>query len=361
MMSGRAEPADTTKVWRCSKQPVSRVTLLVADVTERSPERPLILVVDDERPNRELLVRLLRRHDYTVESVEDGEAALAAVERNRPDLILLDVRMPGLDGFEVCRRIKQRPATRLTPVVLVTGLNDRQHKVKGIEAGADDFLSKPFDEEELTARVRSLVRLKRYTDDLESADSVIQSLALTVEARDPYTDGHCQRLAAYATALGNTLHLPSEQIEALHQGGYLHDVGKIGIPDAVLQKQSKLTSAEFEAMKQHTVIGERLCGELRSLAAVRPIVRHHHERWDGSGYPDGLRGDQIPLLAQIVGIVDVYDAIITTRPYRAALPPAHAFEELAREAAAGIRSPYLVQAFLSIAGPTSALDPQGRR
>ena len=330
-------------------------------MTERSLHRPLILVVDDERSNRELLVRLLKRHDYTVESVEDGEAALAAVERNRPDLILLDVRMPGLDGFEVCRRIKQRPATRLTPVVLVTGLNDRQHKVKGIEAGADDFLSKPFDEEELTARVRSLVRLKRYTDDLESADSVIQSLALTVEARDPYTDGHCQRLAAYATALGTKLHLPSEQIEALHQGGYLHDVGKIGIPDAVLQKQSKLTSAEFEAMKQHTVIGERLCGELRSLAAVRPIVRHHHERWDGSGYPDGLRGDEIPLLAQIVGIVDVYDAITTTRPYRAALPPAHAFEELARESAAGVRSPYLVEAFLSIAGPTSVLDPRGRR
>lgn len=317
-------------------------------MTERPPRRPTILVVEDDRPNRELLVRLLSRHGYMVESVGDGEAALAAVEDTRPDVILLDVELPGVDGFEVCRAIKQRAATRLTPVVLVTGLHDRQHKMRGIEAGADDFLSKPVDEQELVARVGSLVRLKRYTDELESAESVIISLALTVEARDPYTEGHCQRLAAYATALGTQLNLHDDHIAALRRGGYLHDVGKIGVPDAVLHKPSTLTRAEYETMKRHTVIGERLCGELRSLAAVRPIVRHHHERCDGSGYPDGLRGDEIPLLAQIVGIVDVYDAITTTRPYRAALPPQHACEELTKDAARGLHRQDLVGEFLAL-------------
>jgi putative two-component system response regulator len=317
-------------------------------MTVRPPRRPTILVVDDERPNCELLVRLLSPHGYTVESVSDGEAALDALEEKSPDVILLDVQLPGLNGFEVCRRIKQRPATRLTPVVLVTGLQAREHKIRGIDVGADDFLSKPVDEQELVARVGSLVRLKRYTDDLESAESVILSLALTVEARDPYTEGHCQRLAAYATALGTQLNLPDDQIAALQRGGYLHDVGKIGVPDAVLQKPSKLTTAEYETMKLHAVIGERLCGELRSLAAVRPIVRHHHERRDGSGYPDGLRDDGIPLLAQIVGIVDVYDAITTTRPYRAALAPQHAYEELTTEAARGLHRQDLVGEFLAL-------------
>jgi putative two-component system response regulator len=315
---------------------------------ELRPPRATILVVEDDRANRVLLVRLLQRHGYTVDSVADGESALETFEHRGPDLVLLDVQLPGMDGFEVCRAIKQQPATRLTPVVLVTGLHDREYRMQGIDAGADDFLSKPYDEQELTARVASLVRLKRYTDELESAESIIMSLALTIEARDPYTQGHCQRLAGYATALGTQLNLDREHIAALHRGGYLHDVGKIGVPDAVLQKPSKLTSAEYDTMKQHTLIGERLCGELRSLASVRSIVRHHHERLDGSGYPDGLRGDEIPLLAQIVGIVDAYDAMTTTRPYRAALPPQHAFEELATDAARGLHRADLVEEFVAL-------------
>jgi putative two-component system response regulator len=317
-------------------------------MTEHRPLRPVILVVDDEQANRELLVRLLSSHGYLVESVSDGESALKALEEKRPDLVLLDVQLPGIGGFDVCRAIKQRPATRLTPVVLITGLHARQHRLKGIDVGADDFLSKPLDQQELIARVGSLVRLKRYTDELESAESVILSLALTVEARDPYTEGHCQRLAAYARALGERLTLHDDELASLERGGYLHDVGKIGVPDAVLQKPSSLTRAEYETMKQHTVIGERLCGNLRSLEAVRPIVRHHHERWDGSGYPDGLRGDVIPLLAQIVGIVDTYDAITTTRPYRAALPAEHAYDELTRETALGLRREDLVQEFIAL-------------
>jgi putative two-component system response regulator len=255
---------------------------------------------------------------------------------------------PGIDGFEVCRRIKQNPATRLTPVVMVTGLDERKDRIDGINAGADDFIVKPFDSQELRARVQSLIKLKRYTDDLESAESVIMSLALTVEARDVYTEGHCKRLAAYATALGEALHLSAEDLAALHRGGYLHDVGKIGIPDAVLLKPSRLTPDEFALMKDHTVIGERLCGNLRSLGLVRGIVRHHHERLDGSGYPDGLRGDHVPLLAQIVGIADVYDAVTSTRPYRAAGPAERGYEELLGDVAAGARRCDLVEAFIAL-------------
>jgi putative two-component system response regulator len=232
--------------------------------------------------------------------------------------------------------------------VLVTGLDARQNRIHGIEAGADDFIGKPFDQGELRARVRSLVRLKRYTDELESAESVILSLALTIEARDAYTDGHCQRLAYYATALGRTLGLGPEQLDALRRGGYLHDVGKIGIPDAVLRKPHALTAEEYELMKQHTVIGERLCGEMRSLVAVRPIVRHHHERRNGSGYPDKLAGDAIPLLAEIVGIADAYDAMSTDRPYRAARSAEETFQILKDEGVAGLWRPELVETLIAL-------------
>ncbi|HEY7501463.1 MAG TPA: response regulator [Vicinamibacterales bacterium] len=314
----------------------------------RNPLHGVVLIVDDEYANRDVLVRLLQSDGYIVHSAADGEAALRAVERHLPEVILLDVQMPGLDGFEVCRRIKANPLTRLTPVVMVTALQSRDDRINALEAGADDFLGKPVDGQELKARVRSLVRLKRYTDDLESAEDVILSLALTVEARDQYTDNHCQRLATYSAALGEVLGLADEELDALDKGGYLHDVGKIGIPDAVLHKTSALTHAEFELMKQHTVIGERLCGNLRSLRLVRPIVRHHHERLDGTGYPDGLVGGAVPLLAQIVSIVDGYDAMTTTRPYRDALSPEHAYKELRADAAGGLRDANLVDAFIEM-------------
>jgi putative two-component system response regulator len=308
-----------------------------------------VLVVDDIEANVELLRDVLTQEGYTVCAAYDGEAALEAVARETPDLVILDVMMPKLDGFDVCRRLKQDPATRLTPVVLVTSLSEREHKIEGINAGADDFLAKPVDTHELKARARSLVRLKHYTDDLESAEAVILGLALTIEARDAYTQGHCERLAIYATALGAQLGLRGEDLAALHRGGFLHDVGKVGIPDAVLLKEGPLAPAEYEVMKRHTVIGNTLCGEFRSLRAVRPIVRHHHERLDGSGYPDGLQGDGIPLLAQIMGVVDVYDALTTARPYRSARLPETAYEELTREAQKGWRRHTLVAEFITLA------------
>jgi len=309
-----------------------------------------VLVVDDVPQNRTLLERMLTSEGYSVTSAADGAIALQMVEAEPPDLIVSDIDMPNLNGIEFCRRVKDHPSTRLVPFILITGLADRANRIAGIEAGADDFLGKPFDSQELKARVRSLLRLKRYTDELDSAESVILSLALTVEARDPYTRGHCQRLSAYAVLLGERVGASDEQLSALHRGGYLHDVGKIGVPDAVLFKPSGLTPAEYEILKRHTVIGDRLCGDLRALALVRPIVRSHHERLDGSGYPDGLKGDGVPLLAQIISIVDEYDAITTSRPYRQALPPARAFEELWKDAKNGLLNPDLVGMFRDL-GP----------
>ncbi len=230
----------------------------------------------------------------------------------------------------------------------MTGHGAREHRIRGIHAGADDFLTKPFDAEELHARIASLARLKEYTDELESAEAILRSLALTIDARDPYTDGHCERLATFAVSLGESLGLSKEELFALNRGGYLHDIGKIGIPDSILLKPTKLTPEEFELMKQHTLIGDRLCGELRSLRLVRTIVRHHHEALDGSGYPDRLRGAEVPLLAQIVGIVDLFDAVTTSRPYRSALPREYAFSELRSECARGRRDPQLVEPFIAL-------------
>jgi putative two-component system response regulator len=295
-----------------------------------------------------LLERLLKKQGYQVVPVTSGAEAIATVRVRQVDLVLLDVQMPGANGFEICARLKGSPETRLIPVALVTGLNAREHKIRGLQAGADDFISKPFDPEELQARVTSLVRLKQYTDDLDSTEGILRSLALIIEARDQYTDGHCERLSQYAVALGKALGRSPEDLAALDRGGYLHDIGKIGIPDALLLKPSALTAAEFETMKEHTVIGDRLCGELRSLRLVRQIVRHHHERLDGSGYPDGLRGDEVSVLAQIVSTVDLYDAVTSARPYRPALPPDYAFNELRDEAARGLRDPEMVETFIDL-------------
>jgi putative two-component system response regulator len=297
-----------------------------------------VLVVDDLEANGRLMERLLSRDGYRLRIAHDGLEALDAVAQEQPDVILMDVLMPKLDGFEACRRIKDDPATRLIPVVLVTALADTNSRIKGLEVGADDFISKPFSEPELRARVRSLLRIKHYTDELDSAESVILSLALTIEARDGTTDGHCQRLAGYASSLGTALGLESH-------------IGKVGIPDRILLKPDRLTADEYEQMKQHTVIGDRLCGELRSLRRVRPIIRHHHERRDGTGYPDGLEGDAVPLLAQIMGVVDVFDALTTPRPYKAALPVDQAYQMLLEEVDRGWRSRTLVETFIDLNGP----------
>jgi putative two-component system response regulator len=235
-------------------------------------------------------------------------------------------------------------------VVIVTAQSERHDRLQGIQAGADDFLGKPFDPLELHARIQSLVRLKRYTDELESAESVILGMGATIEARDPTTQGHCQRLAAYATRLGRALGLDEADLAALERGGFLHDIGKIAVPDRVLLKDGKLDSQESRVMREHPIVGDAICTGLRSLQKVRPIVRHHHERLDGSGYPDGLKNAQVPLLAQIIGIVDVFDALTTDRPYHAAVPPDEALGVVADEASKGWRDRSLVDAFSDVVG-----------
>ena len=307
-----------------------------------------VLVADDEESVAELLRRMLVKDGYAVDVVNDGLSALAAVSERKPHVVLLDVNMPGMNGIDVCRRIKQDLANRLTPVVLVTGMAQREKRIEGLEAGADDFLSKPVDAQELLARVRSLVRMKRYTDDLDSAASLIMAMALLIEARDGNTEGHCHRMANYATALGRALNLGEEDLHALHRGGFLHDIGMLAIPDEVLKKSGPLDPEEFELMKSHTTVGDSLCGNLRSREPVRPIIRHHHERLDGSGYPDGLAGDDIPLIAQIIGVVDVYDAVTTRRPYQGAHSSQEAFEILRGQVVRGWRRPDLVDTFATL-------------
>ena len=314
--------------------------------TTQIPRRSRVLVADDTESVRSLFGRLLTADGHEVIGASDGAAALEAVHRHRPDVILLDVNMPLVDGLDVCRRLKADPATRLTPVVIVTGQTGLDDRIRGIEAGADEFLSKPVHPHELRARVRSLTRLKHLIDALDSAEAAFMTLALTIEARDPHTNGHCERLARHAVRLGRALGLSDDELDALHRGGYLHDVGKIGVPDAVLLKPGPLTAAELDLMRRHPEIGDTLCAPLQSLRAVRPIVLSHHERLDGSGYPVGLRGDEVPLLAQIVGIVDVYDALTSHRPYRAALRPEDAVRHLICEADEGRFSRTHVDAFL---------------
>ena len=313
-----------------------------------------VLVADDTDSIRALFEKLLAGDGYQVTCVVDGLQALEAAQTIRPDVILLDVGMPGLDGIEVCRRLKSDAPTHLTPVVLVTGLSDLADRIRGIEAGADDFLTKPVHPHELRARVASLSRMKQLTDALDSAEGAFMALGLTIEARDPLTKGHCERLAKWATLLGRALGLGHDDLDALHRGGYLHDVGKIGIPDAVLLKPGPLTADEFDQMKRHTEIGDTLCAQLQSLRGVRPIVLSHHERLDGSGYPQRLRGDQVPLLAQIVGVVDVYDALTSQRPYRLALEPETAARHLLQAVEQGQFAKVHVEAFLD-----NVLTPAG--
>jgi putative two-component system response regulator len=307
-----------------------------------------ILVVDDNPGIAALMSQLLTMRGYDVVTAGDAQAAQEEVLRQAPDLILSDVRMPGKSGYEFCHDLKENPATRLIPFVLITGLTDSSDKLKGIEAGADDFLNKPVLAEELTARVKSLLRMKEFTDELETADSVLCTLGLIVEGRDPYTEGHCERLALNAAELGRHLSLDEDSIVALRRGGFLHDLGKIAVPDEILKKGSDLTPEEWIIMKQHPVTGENICKPLKSLKLVLPIIRHHHEHMDGSGYPDGLRAGEIPLLPRILQVIDVYDALRTARPYKPALGHDQSVQTMLEKARQGLLDADLVNEFFGM-------------
>ena len=308
---------------------------------------PIVLVVDDVAANRELLEGHLDDLGYDVRQARDGVQALEAIAADEPDLVLLDIDMPRLDGISVCERLKSHPTRRLIPIVILTASNDRGTRLRGIAAGADEFLSKPFDAKELLVRARVLLRQRALNRRLDATEGVLFALARAVEARDRYTIHHAERVGGYARAIGASLGLDAEDTAMLYEGGVLHDLGKIAIPDAILLKPGPLTDHEFAAMRQHSVEGERICLSLRSVAHYLPIIRHHHERIDGQGYPDHLAGPDIPTGARIVAIADAWDAMVSDRPYRAGLDPDDAVRQL-RGGAGKQWDAEMVQLFLAL-------------
>lgn len=312
-----------------------------------APKNNTILVVDDNKFYLESVKDFLCLEGYQVLTAARGDAALELIDQSPPDLVLLDAMMPQMDGFEVCRLLKTNERTRLIPVVMVTSLRESTDKIRGIESGVDDFISKPFIPEELKARMQSLLRMKHLNEQLDNAENIILSLANAIEAKDPYTEGHTERVGNYCLLLGEALKLEETDLWALKMGGILHDIGKIGISDTILNKKGKLTPQEDEQMRLHPVIGHKIIKPLRSFHQVLPIVRYHHEQFDGNGYPDGLKKEEIPLIARITTVADVYDAITTDRPYRQALPSNGIRESMLKMAGTHL-DPELVKIFLEL-------------
>ncbi len=307
-----------------------------------------ILIVDDSPLNIEIIRDSLDDQPYRISEAQNGEEALKFLETGRPDLILLDAMMPGPDGFEVTRQIRTNPQTRLIPIVMITALDGHEDRLRGLESGVDDFISKPFNIFELKARIRNLLKLREYVSELEHAEQVIFSLARAVEAKDKYTEGHCERLSDWAVRLGRKLNLSEADLLILRRGGILHDVGKIAIHDSILNKNGKLTTEEFEIIKKHPEIGERICAPLKTLKPVLPTIRYHQERFNGSGYPDGLKGFEIPIHARIISIADCFDALTTHRPYRAALDKDAAIEIMEEETRRGLWDPEIFNIFKTV-------------
>jgi putative two-component system response regulator len=316
-----------------------------------------ILVVEDQPVIAGLLEQLLSAQGYAVVCAADGLEALERVALQPPDLIFLDLNMPRMSGYEVCRRIKDNPSTRLIPVVVLTGEDRSEARLKVWDLGADEFITKPIQNVELLARCKALLRVKRLNDELETAQSVLFALARTVEAKSSFTHGHSGRVAVYADQLAEQLNLRACEREALRRGALLHDIGKLGVPDEILNKPGPLTDAEYTIVKQHTVKGAAIVGPLRSLRDTVPMIRWHHERMDGNGYPDGLSGCDLPRLVRLLSVVDMYDALSSTRPYRAAIPEDVCVRMLKESAAGGGLDPELVEQFLAVLrSPERTLD-----
>jgi putative two-component system response regulator len=325
----------------------------------RERHHGVILVADDNETSRELLSTLLAEEGYQVICVSDGQQALEQISSDSVDVAVLDVVMPRKTGFDACLAIKSNPETRLIPVLLLTSLNSNNDRIRGIMCGADDFLSKPVNNHELLARVYSLLRLKQFTDELDNAEAVLFSLALSIEAKDPYTEGHCERLSKYSVAVADKLGLPEDLRVAIRRGGLVHDIGKLAVPESILLKPGPLTPEERKIMEQHTVAGERICAPLRSFRHVLPIIRSHHEKQDGSGYPDGLQGDQVPLTARILQITDIYDALTTDRPYRKALSAEKAFAIMREEVKRGWWDGSILSVFEAVVHGYEPVQPVG--
>jgi putative two-component system response regulator len=310
--------------------------------------RGKILIVDGSMANRRNVRATLGDLDHELVETSTTSEAIAAVSLHRLDLVLIDLAVPELGALDFCRMLKKATATQFLPVFVTAAADDIENEVRAIESGADGFLVRPLRPRVFRARIQASLRQKAMIDSLDDSETILFSLAQSVEERDPSLAQHCQHLASMAAAMGVTLGLAPPEILALQRGGYLHDIGKVAIPDHILFKPGPLTPEEWEVMKSHAERGERICSNMRSLAPVLPIIRHHHERWDGTGYPDGLKHDDIPLPARILQLADIYDALTTARPYKVALSPDDALGVLREEVAKGWRDPKLVEVFADI-------------
>ena len=323
-----------------------------SNVLGDAPETSTILIVDDLDLNRRLLKAMLKTAPYRILEAKRPAEALALLAREKVDLVVVDLVMPEMSGPDFCRLLKNDRKTQLIPILMMTSVQGAENEIAGIESGADDFLMKPLQPNLVRAHIRSMLRNKALIDSLEEAETILFALAQSVEHRDKYTGLHCERLATYSIALGQALGLNRPDLLALYRGGYLHDIGKISIPDAILFKRGLLTDEEWQTMRLHTIRGEEICKPMKTLGAVMPIIRSHHERWDGTGYPDGLQGEDIPLLARILQVADIYDALTTARPYKPAFTHEHALEIMSEEARRGWRDPELVPLFAEITQKT---------
>src|SRR3982074_937851 len=313
---------------------------------DSSHGRPVVLVVDDSRAIRTVIEACLSGINCDIRFAANGPTALEMIDADPPDLVLLDVQMPGMDGYEVCVRIRANPRFKLLPVVMITARSHSQDRVKALEWGADDFMTKPFERAELVARVRSSLRLKSLYNTLDSAEQVIFALAAAVEGKASLTERHTRRVAESARPLGMRLGLTDAAQDALYRGGIIHDIGKIGVSESILLKCGPLDMGEQQRMQEHPDIGANIIAPLQTGSSLQPIIRHHHERFDGSGYPDGLRGVKIPLLARIISICDAFDALINDRPYRSGVSVDNAIATL--RAGAGTQwDPELVELFIA--------------
>ena len=317
----------------------------------------LILVVVAEPEGRANWKQLLEDQGYQAVAIATGERVLDLCGHLRPDLVLMGANLPDGPGLEVCKRMKQDPRSRLTPVILMAG--DSAGSDPSWKPGfvADDVWGPEPTRWEALTRIQSLLQIKSYID--EQAEAVVMSLSQTIEARDAYTRGHSDRLAVSAVEFGNRLGLPHDQVETLRIAAIVHDIGKIAVPDSVLLKAGPLSAQETSIIQRHPVDGERICSPLKCMRRALPIIRHHHERMDGSGYPDGLRGNAIPLGARILQIVDIYDALTTDRPYRDAYAPSHAIATLYSEAERGWVDKDLVQVFAPVAAEPKTASASG--
>jgi len=305
-----------------------------------------VLVAERSEPAARQVADHLENAGYTVFVATDGEEALRRIRRDDPEVAILDVGIPRVNAFQLCERVKSHPSTRNLPVVMLVSPSAQDEKIRGLEVGAEDFLSRPVNKLELLARVRSLVKVKRLNDQVETTENVIFDLARILESKVSNAISDWERLADYAALLGRAMGLTDEDLDILRKGAILHDIGKIAVREEVLLKPGQLSAEEFNEIKLHPEIGERICGPLRCADQVLPIIRHHQERWDGRGYPDGLAGESIPLLARVLSIADAYDAMLSPRPYRPALSPERA-QEILEEGAGSHWDPRLVDLFLS--------------